>query len=207
MGKAVKKIAKVALPIAAIATGFGLAGVGPFAGLQSSSFGTFLGSEGFKTAMQVGGLGMNVASNIQSQKYASQQSGFQREQVTQQNKAEEARNRYNQLLQKRGRLSSIRQGRIQQGQIEGSMGALGSGGTSSYTGAIGSIGTQTSANLGNINVAQDVGNQITGFNVAAANAGSQANTSASKSGMWSDASTLGGTLLTNAEGISNIFKS
>jgi len=55
------------------------------------------------------------------------------------------------------------------------MGILGQGGTSGYTGSIGSIGSQTSANLGNINVAEDVGNQITGFNVAAANAGSQAN--------------------------------
>jgi hypothetical protein len=43
----------------------------------------------------------------------NQQAGFQREQVTQQNKAEEARNRYNQLLQKRSRLSSIREARIQ----------------------------------------------------------------------------------------------
>jgi hypothetical protein len=205
--KAIKKIAKVALPIAAVATGFGLAGYGPLAGLQSSSFGTFLSSKAFTTAMQVGGLGMNVAGNIQSQKYQRQQSGFQRDQVAEQNKAEEARNRYNQLLQKRSRLSSIRQGRIQQGQIEGSMGALGTGGTSSYAGSVGSIGTQTSANLGNINVAENVGNQITGYNTAAANFGSQANTAGSKSSMWSDASTLGGTLLTNAEGIGNIFKS
>jgi hypothetical protein len=155
--------------------------------------------------MQGAGLLTSVAGNIQSQKYQKQQAGYQREQVTQQNKAEEARNRYNQLLQKRSRLSSIRQGRIQQGQIEGSMGALGSGGTSSYTGAIGSIGTQTSANLGNINVAQDVGNQITGFNVAAANAGSQANTAGSKSSMWSNVSTLGGTFLEQGGNIASIF--
>jgi hypothetical protein len=157
------------------------------------------------TFMQGAGLLTSVAGNIQSQKYQKQQAGYQREQVTQQNKAEEARNRYNQLLQKRSRLSSIRQGRIQQGQIEGSMGALGSGGTSSYTGAIGSIGTQTSANLGNINVAQDVGNQITGFNVAAANAGSQANTAGSKSSMWNNVSTLGGTFLEQGGNIASIF--
>ena len=194
MGGAVKKIAKVAIPVA---IGFALTGGNPIAAIK--------GIRNFSQVVQGAGLLTSVAGNIQSQKYASQQAGFQREQVTQQNKAEEARNRYNQLLQKRSRLSSIRQGRIQQGQIEGSMGALGSGGTSSYTGAIGSIGTQTSANLGNINVAQDVGNQITGFNVAAANAGSQANTAASKSGMWSDASTLGGTLLAQGDNIASIF--
>ena len=86
------------------------------------------------------------------------------------------------------------------------MGALGTGGTSGYTGSVGSIGTQTSANLGNINVAQDVGNQITGFNVAAANAGSQANSAASKSSMWSSVSSLGGTLLSSGDEIGNIFK-
>ena len=193
MGKAVKKIAKVAIPVA---IGFALTGGNPIAAMKGLSF---------SQVAQGAGLLTSVAGNIQSQKYAKQQAGFQREQVTQQNKAEEARNRYNQLLQKRSRLSSIRQGRIQQGQIGGSMGALGSGGTSSYTGAVGAIGTQTSANLGNINVAQDVGNQITGFNVAAANAGSQANTAASKSGMWSDASTLGGTLLAQGDNIASIF--
>jgi hypothetical protein len=173
-----------------------------------SGLGATLGS-GLTVSNAISGAGLlsNVAGNIQSQKYQSQQAGFQREQVTQQNQAEEARNRYNQLLQKRSRLATIRQARIGQGQIAGSMGALGSGGTSSYTGAVGAIGSQTSANLGNINVAQDVGNQITGFNVAAANAGSQANTAGSKSGMWNNVSTLGGTLLSKGPEIANIFKS
>jgi hypothetical protein len=180
-----------------------------WAGANTAGFaglGATLGS-GLTLSNAISGAGLlsNVAGNIQSQKYASQQSGFQREQVAQQNKAEEARNRYNQLLQKRSRLATIRQGRIQQGQIAGSMGVLGSGGTSSYTGAVGAIGSQTSANLGNINVAQDVGNQITGFNVAAANAGSQANTAASKGGMWSNVSTLGGTFLEQGGNIASIF--
>jgi hypothetical protein len=216
-----KKVVKAAIPIAitvaaAYATGgfstaasagaWGSAGGMGSIGTAGVSGGLFSGLSA-STIMQGAGLLSNVAGNIQSQKYASQQSGFQREQVTQQNKAEEARNRYNQLLQKRSRLATIRQGRIQQGQIAGSMGALGSGGTSSYTGAVGAIGSQTSANLGNINVAQDVGNQITGFNVAAANAGSQANTAGSKSGMWNNVSTLGGTFLSKGPEIANIFKS
>lgn len=213
-----KKVVKKALPIAVAigvtyATGgFGAGAAGAWGsagglgsiGTAGVSGGLFSGLSA-STIMQGAGLLSNVAGNIQSQKYAKQQSSFQREQVTQQNKAEEARNRYNQLLQKRSRLATIRQGRIQQGQITGSMGALGSGGTSAYTGAIGSIGSQTSANLGNINVAQDVGNQITGFNVAAANAGSQANTAGSKSGMWNNVSTLGGTFLSEGKNIASIF--
>jgi len=198
MGKVVKKVAPIAIGI-----GLGMA-TGGFG--TAASGGLFSGIS-LPTALQGAGLLTSVASQIQSQKYAKKQSGFQREQVEQQNKAEEARNRYNQLLQKRSRLATIRQGRIQQGQIGGSMGALGAGGTSSYTGAVGAIGSQTSANLGNINVAQDVGNQITGFNVAAANAGSQANTAASKSNMWSSVSTLGGTLLSEGPKIANIFTS
>jgi hypothetical protein len=213
-----KKVVKKALPIAlaigvTYATGgFGAGAAGAWGsagglgsiGTAGVSSGLFSGMT-LGTAIQGAGLLSNVASSIQSKKYAKQQNRFNREQVAQQNKADLARNRYNQLLQKRSRLATIRQGRIQQGQIAGSMGALGSGGTSAYTGSIGSIGTQTAANLGNINVAQDVGNQITGFNVAAANAGSQANTAGSKSNMWNTVSTLGGTFLSEGKNIASIF--
>ena len=174
------------------------------------SIGTAIGSAvtaagGYGNIIQGAGLLSSVAGNVQSAKYISQGTDAVREQTIQANKAEEARNRYNQLLQKRNRLATIRQARIGQGQIGGSMGALGAGGTSSYTGAVGAIGSQTSANLGNINVAQDVGNQITGFNVAAANAGSQANSAKAKAGMWSNVDTLGGTLLAQGGNIASIF--
>ena len=162
---------------------------------------------GVGNVLKAGGLAMNVASNIQSQKYAGRQADAMREQTAQQNKAEEARNRYNQLLQKRSRLQSIRAARIQQGQIGAATAGTGLGatGTSSFTGSMGAIGSQTSANLGNINVAQDVGNQISGYNIAAANAGSMANTMGARSGMFSNYASLGGTLLTEGKGIANIF--
>ena len=218
MGKAVKKIAKIAVPVALGFAGAGALGYGPMKyafGMGGYSPGGFFGSVstaiskfgGVGNALQAGGLAMNIASNIQSQKYAGKQSSFAREQVAQQNKAEEARNRYNQLLQKRSRLQSIRAARIQQGQIGAATAGTGLGatGTSSFTGSMGAIGSQTSANLGNINVAQDVGNQISGYNIAAANAGSQANTMGARSGMFSNYASLGGTLLTEGKGIANIF--
>ena len=228
--KAVVKVAKVAAVGAAVyyggsalmaassGAGVGLAG-GTFPtlmttaggiGTASSAFGglatagSFLASNA-GTILQAGGLIGQVAGNVQAQKYISQGVDATREQTIQSNKADEARNRYNQLLQKRSRLSSIRQARVGQGQIGGNMGILGQGGTSGYTGSIGSIGSQTSANLGNINVAEDVGNQITGFNVAAANAGSQANSAKAKAGMWSSVDTLGGTLLSQGGNIASIF--
>tara|TARA_R110000868_G_scaffold107097_2_gene293096 strand:- start:1313 stop:2176 length:864 start_codon:yes stop_codon:yes gene_type:complete len=213
--KAFKKILPIAIAVGVgYATGgFGAAssggawgsagGWGSIGTAGVSSGGLFSGlSAG--TLLQGAGLLSNVAGTIQSKKYANQQAGFQRDQVAEQNKADQARNKYNQLLQKRSRLSSMRQGRIEQGKIEGQMGALGTGGTSSYAGSVGSIGTQTSANLGNINVAENVGNQITGYNTAAANFGSQANTAGSKSGMWTSVSTIGGTFLEQGDKIAGV---
>lgn len=195
MGKVVKKVAKVAVPAALVATGFGFAGMGPLAGL--AKYGAVAGS-----VAKYGGLAMQGYSAIQGQKYQKKQAGFQRQQVEEQNKAEAARNRYNQLLQKRSRLQTLRQARIQQGQIAGSMGgALGAGGTSSYVGSVGSIGTQASTNLGNINVAEDVGNQISALNTSAANFGSQANTAGSRGSMWKDMGTLGGSLFASSDKI------
>jgi len=138
---------------------------------------------------------ISAVGTVSSMRAQKKQASSQRSQVDAQNKADAARNRYNQLQQKRQRLSEIRQGRIRQGQVEAATGGagLGAGGTSSFSGAVGSIGTQVSANLGNINVAEDVGNQITGLNTAAANYGSMANNQASKSNMWSSVETLGNT--------------
>ena len=211
MGK--KAVVAVALIGAAVATGgFSTAATGGafgFAGGAGSigTAGVVGGGLSFGTALQVGGLAMQGYSKTQQRKYQKQQSGFQREQVAASNKADAARNRYNNLLQKRQRIASIRSARVQQGRVEAATGGggLGAGGTSGFSGAVGAIGTQASANLGNINVAQDTGNQISGLNAMAANYGSQANTAASKASMWSNADTLGGTLMTEGPGISNIF--
>ena len=142
------------------------------------------------TVVMAIGAGISAVGTMNSMKAQKKQASYQRSQVDAQNKADAARNRYNQLQQKRQRLSEIRQGRIRQGQVEAATGGagLGAGGTSSFSGAVGSIGTQVSANLGNINVAEDVGNQITGLNQQAANYGSMANSQASKSNMWNSMS-------------------
>ncbi len=229
MGKAVKSVVKVAkkvAPIAAVAAGAyymaptlatanihtGIAGIPAatsgfgFSSLASGlSFGNVM--QGVSAASSIGGLAMQAQGNIQSQKYASQAAGFQRQQVEAQNKSDEIRNRYNQLQQKRSRLAVIRQARIQQGQIGGSMGGtLGAGGTSGYIGSVGSLGTQASANLGNINVAEGYGNMISASNLQAANFGSKANTAGSKGTAWQNIGTLGGNIFAQADQIGNIFK-
>ena len=209
--KTAVKVAPYVIAGAAIASGVG-------APMAAGSWGTYggIGSIGMVgvggglslgTALSVGSLAMQGYSSIQSQKYASQQSGYQRQQVEASNKADAARNRYNQLQQKRQRLTAIRQARVQQGQIAGSMGGtLGTGGTSGYLGSVGSIGTQASVNLGNINVAEGYGNTISDFNTQAANFGSKANTAASKGAAWQNMSTLGGNIFAQGPEIRNLFK-
>ena len=184
---------------AATTSGFGLGTLA--SGLTFSNV-----MSGVSGLSSVGGLAMQAQGNIQSQKYASEAAGFQRQQVEAQNKSDEIRNRYNQLQQKRSRLAVIRQARIQQGQIGGSMGGtLGAGGTSGYIGSIGSLGSQASANLGNINVAEGYGNMISASNLQAANYGSQANTAGSKGSQWQNIATLGGNIFSQAPQIANIF--
>ena len=220
--KAVKTVVKVAAVAAAVYYGgpalmsamapSAAASVGTtafWAGANTAGFaglGATLGS-GLTLSNAISGAGLlsSVAGNVQSQKYIEQGTNATNLATAEANKADEARNRYNQLQSRLSRYQSIRYARISQGKMEGSLGALGSGGTSSYTGSVGSVGTQTSANLGNINVAEDVGNQISGFNTAAANYGSQANTANATAGMWTDVATLGNTALTKGKDIASIF--
>jgi len=210
VAKAAIKVAPYVAAGAAMASGFGAPAVGAwgsYGGMGSIGMaGVVGGGMSLGTALSVGSLAMQGYGAIQSQKYASQQAGYQRQQVEASNKADAARNRYNQLLQRRSRLQAIRQARVQQGQIAGSMGGtLGTGGTSGYLGSVGSIGTQASVNLGNINVAEGYGNTISAFNTQAANFGSKANTAGSKSSMWSNVQVLGGNLMTQGPQIKNIF--
>jgi hypothetical protein len=154
----------------------------------------------------VASLAFTAYSTVQSQKYAKKQSKNQRRAIEEQNKADKARNRYNQLQQRRSKLQAIREARIRQAAATGSMGnVLGQGGTSGLVGSIGSYGTQTSTNVGNINVAQDVGNEIGQYNTMSANYQSAANSAGSKSSMWSSAQVLGGNLMTQGPQIKNIF--
>jgi len=213
MGGAVKAAVKIAPYVAAgaaMSSGFGapMAGSwGTYGGMGSIGM-AGVGGAGLSlgTALSVGSLAMQGYGTIQSQKYASQQSKYQRQQVEARNAADAQRNRFNQIQNKRQRLAAIRQARIQQAAISGSMGSvLGQGGTSGYVGALGSLGSQASGNIGNVNVAEGYGNEISRLNTMSANYGSQANSAASKSGMWSDISVLGGNLMTQTPQILNIF--
>ena len=215
MGKAVKsvvKVAKKAAPYVAIAAGAyymapAAAGAwGTAGGMGSIGMAGVGGGLSLGTALSVGGLAMQGYGAIQSQKYANQQSKFARQEVEQRNKSDAVRNRYNQLQYKRQRLAAVREARVRQGQIGGSMGGtLGASGTSSYIGAVGSLATATSNNIGNINVAEGYGNAVSALNTSAANYGSKANTAGSKGTQWQNTATLGGNLFSQGPQIANIF--
>jgi len=203
--KAVKKIVKVAAPIAIAAVGaYALAGAAPAFG--STAFWKGASSLGLSELVSIGGAGLGLAGNIQQAKYAKKSAQAVSEQTASYNKAEDARNRYNALLQERQRLSVIRQARLEQGNILAQTGGsgLGSSGTSSFTGSVGSIGSQTSANLGAINVAQSTGEAISGFNQAAAAAGTRAANYSGQSQGWSQVASLGGSIFDSSDKISNI---
>lgn len=141
-------------------------------------------------------VGLMAVGTVQQAKAAKKQAAAQRKRTEMLNKAEVAKNRYQQLLAKRRKITTMRKARIRIGKIGAATGGAGlnAGGTSSFTGSVGSIFTQASAAVGNQTVATDTGNQISGFNQQAANFGSDANTQAARGMRWQAVESIGGSL-------------
>ena len=148
-------------------------------------------------------VAMAVVGGMQQAKAAKKQASAQRQQTEMMNKAEAAKNRYNQLLAKRRKITTMRQARIRAGKIVAATGGSGiaGGGTSSFTGSVGSIFTQASANVGNQTVA--TGNQVSSFNQQAANFGSDANTQAARGMRWQAVSSIGSSLFSASGGFNS----
>ena len=206
MGSVVKKIAPIAIAVGAgMATGgfgFGATAAGGYAGSTSMMttlagkaagggfFSSISGALGGNLISKAG-LGLQAISGIQNRKYQSQQSSLMRAAQESQNQANKVANRYRQLQARRQRVQQLRVGRIEQGKTAAGATGVAIEGTSSVMGAIGTTGTQTSANLGNLSVAEGYGNTISNLNTAAANSMTQANQAQSKADMWENADTLG----------------
>jgi hypothetical protein len=192
----------------AVAAGGGVSHLGA-AGMASFYGGAAATAGGFSlsTALSIGGMGMQAIGSIQARKYQKQGADMNRAAAASQNKANEVANRYRQLQARRQRLQEIRGARIRQGQVEGATAGsgLGASGTSGLSGSVGGTGSSASANLGNLSVANDVGNQMSNLNAAAANSMSLANQAKSKSDMWTQVDTLGGNLMTSSSNIASIF--
>jgi hypothetical protein len=196
--KAVASIAAVAVGAYALGGGFGsgfsLGGL--FQGLTSSK------------ALQIGGLALNIGSQIKARKYADEQSKFQQAQIEEQKKAEATKQRYSEVLAQRERIKKIREAKFAQSNIlTQSGGTLGISGTSGITGGLASIGTQTSQAIGNVNVAEGFGQEVSGYNVAAAEYGSKAYSAAGSMQGWTNMASLGSGIFSASDKLSGLFSS
>lgn len=206
MGGAVKKIAGIAalgFGGYALATGLGggaLGGGGFFSNLMSSK------------ALAAAGLGLNVASQIQQRKFASDQKRAMERQAAEQRRVEEARARFAAVQARRQRQEAVRRGRIRQGTmlasaagIGGGLGVAQGGGTSGLTGGIGAVSTQVARQIGDINVAESTGEQLSAANIRAAGYATQAVGAQAQGAAWSQMATLGSSIFSNAQQLSSMF--
>lgn len=211
MGGTVKKVAAVA------ALGFGgyalAGGLGSF-GYMGSKLGTggFFSSLMSSKALAAAGLGLNVASQIQQRKFAGEQKQAMERQAAEQRRVEEARARFAAVQAKRQRQEAVRRGRIRQGTmlasaagIGGGLGVAQGGGTSGLTGGIGAVSTQVARQIGDINVAESTGEQLSAANIRAAGYATQAVGAQAQGAAWSQMATLGSSIFSNAQQLSSIF--
>jgi len=213
MGKAVKTVATVALVAAGGYAAMKFGGPALLGGPSNlghlTRFAAAPGGSLFSVsnALRGAGLAMQIGSRVQARKYQSQQSSLMRQATETQNLANERANKYRQLVQRRSKQQQLRQERIARAGVEaaGTNAGLGVSGTSPVMGSIGAASSQIRANIGNINVAQDVGNQITGLNTMSANYQTGAAQAESNANMWNQMNTLGGTLLGQSDQIASLF--
>ena len=216
-----KKAVKTIATVAAVATiGAGFAGVGPLAGalsttaaggVVSSTVGAIhtgiagipastglLGTiasvgSAIKEYGSVLGLGVQAVGGYQQQQAQKSMAQAISQQNAEASKAEAARQAYQERALRLSKLQTIRTARIQQGQIAAAtgQGGLGSVGTSVVSGSIGAVGTQAGANLGEINVAEGVSREISGYTQAGIAAGTKAAQASQSASMWSSVADLG----------------
>lgn len=134
---------------------------------------------------------------------ASKQSSAMKEQANAQRDASEAQSRSASVQAARERMKQIREARIRSGAISNTAGGAGMGQQSSgVAGSISSIGSQTGANIGAINVTQGFAESASSSLQAAADAGVDAQ-------KWqmisSTASGISGSLFKQAGGWDSIF--
>jgi len=226
MGKAVKKIATIAAVGAAAYFGAGAIAGGLGYGTAAAAGTSHLGAAGMatfyggSTAAGVGGslfsaglvskvgLGLQGVSYLQQRKYASAQASATKQAAEEQRRVNMMQERVRLVQERRQRLDILRQQRIQQGSMETALGSSGLGlsGTSGFTGATSSIQTQTTANLGAINMASGASTAISRASQTAADYQTQANLAYGQQMQWKSMGGFGDYLQTNAPSIVSIFK-
>jgi hypothetical protein len=151
------------------------------------------------------GLGAQVFSGMQERKSAKKAAGAAERQfeLTKEKAAQESR--YQEVLAQRQRAAATREQRIRVGNIVAQTGGAGLGmaGTSSFTGSVGALGTQTATGIGNINVAETTGQTLTGINQQIGEAASEQFTAQSQQQGWQRIGSMASNFPTS---FGNIFK-
>lgn len=123
----------------------------------------------------------------------------QKKAAKEQKKAQEAEKRASSVEAARARMEQIREARIRAARIKAQAGAEGTGMVSSgIAGALSSIGSQTGANIGAINVQQGFANEATAALQRAASAQSKAAT-------WQQIGQVSGSIFSDLGGFTSIF--
>lgn len=150
-------------------------------------------------------LGAEIFSGIQQRRYASKAADAAQQQFELSKEKAAQESRYQEVLAQRQRTQTLREGLIRRGAVVASTGGAGLGmaGTSSFTGAVGSLGTQTATGIGNINVAESTGQTLTGINTQIGEAASQQFTAQSQQQGWQQIGSMASSFPTS---FGNIFK-
>lgn len=151
------------------------------------------------------GLGAQLFSGMQERKYAGKAADAAQRQFELSKEKAAQESRYQEVLAQRQRAATTREQRIRTGNIVAATGGAGLGmaGTSSFTGAVGSLGTQAATGIGNINVAESTGQTLTGINQQIGGAASEQFTAQSQQQGWQRIGTMASNFPTS---FGNIFK-
>jgi len=150
-------------------------------------------------------LGAQVYSGLQERKYAGKAADAAQRQYELSKEKAAQESRYQEVLAQRQRTSTLREQRIRTGNIVAATGGTGLGmaGTSSFTGAVGSLGTQAATGIGNINVAESTGQTLSNINQQIGGAASDVFQAQSQQQGWQQIGNMASSFPTT---FGNIFK-
>ena len=116
---------------------------------------------------------MTAYSMTQEKRAAKKSAKAEQGRAAAMQRAEDIKQKANEARAKEAMVAQRRKARIAQGKVAATGQGIMGGGTSAFSGAIGSIGSQAANNIGNVQQEQGFSNSISGYNQQAADATAQ----------------------------------
>jgi hypothetical protein len=153
------------------------------------------------------GIGISAFSTFQQMSASSDAADAAHQQADLQAKAEQAKSRQSEVEAQRERVKQVREGRIRAAQVVSSTGneSLGFSGTSGNVGSTSSITSQVGNNIGNINQNMGFASEISGYNIAAGQAGTRIADAQADGMMWQKIGGVGDSIFQAKGGWTTIF--